>query len=164
MMRTVEATGRTFSFPVESVRSTLQEHPVTIAILFGSHAASTPTPQSDIDIAIAFEATRPNNPSYNDVFFGLSVDLSNVFETDDIDLVDLHSMSSSLVEAVFEHGILLVGTEEEATELYQQLTESSTRERSSRNRLDTALAQIDEHLDTDSTASTTPAQGDLDDG
>lgn len=162
-MRTVEATDRTFSFPVERVRSTLQNHPVEIAILFGSHAAATATSQSDIDMAIAFESIRSADPGYNDAFLGLSADLSEALETDNVDLVDLHSMSSSVVEAVFEHGVLLVGTEETATELRQQLIESSVTDHSPRDRLDTALSRIDEHLDTDPAASTTLASGDSDD-
>jgi predicted nucleotidyltransferase len=164
MMRTVEATSRTFSFPVERVRNTLQEHPVEIAILFGSQATDTSTSRSDIDIAITFETTRSGDPSYNEAFLGLSADLSDALGTDDVDLVDLHSMSSPLVEAVFEHGVLLVGTEETATELRQQLTDSSATDHSPRDRLDTALARIDEHLDTDPGTPTTPASGNLDDG
>lgn len=163
-MRTVEATDRTFSFPVERVRSTLQDHPVAIAILFGSHATDASIPESDIDIAIAFEGIRSGDSGYNTAFLGLSADLSDALGTDDVDLVDLHSMSPSLVEAIFEHGVLLIGTEETAAGLHQHLTESNAADHSPRDRLDTALAQIDSHLDTDSAASTTPVQGDPDDG
>lgn len=44
------------------------------------------------------------------MFLGLSADLSDVLETDDVDLVDLHAVSPALAAAIFEHGVLLVGT------------------------------------------------------
>ena len=163
-MRTVESADAALSLPIERVQNTLQEHPVKLAILFGSHATDTSTPQSDLDIAVAFENVRSSDATYNTVFFGLSADLSDILGSDDVDLVDLQSMSPSLLEAVFEHGVLLVGDERTAATMRQQLTEPNTGNRSPRDRLDTTLARIDEHLDTDPGASTTPASGDLDDG
>ncbi|WP_273837232.1 nucleotidyltransferase domain-containing protein [Halococcus sp. PRR34] len=163
-MKTVESADAALALPIERVQTTLQEHPVEVAILFGSHATNTQTTQSDIDIAIAFEELRSSDTNYNTEFFGVSADLSDTLETDDVDFIDLHSMSPELVEAVFEHGVLLVGTEATATRLRQQLTESGAEGHPPRDRLDTALAQIDEHLDTDPATSTTPASGGPDDG
>ncbi|MFB6228201.1 MAG: antitoxin VapB family protein [Halobacteriales archaeon] len=47
---------------------------------------------------------------FNDAFFGLSADLSQALETDDIDLLDVHMLSPGIGEAVFEAGVLLVGS------------------------------------------------------
>lgn len=163
-MRTGESANTVSSLPIERVRHTLQKHPVKLAILFGSHATNTSTPQSDIDIAVAFEDVRSIEPSYNTEFFGLSADLSDTLGSDDVDVADLRSMSSSLRKSIFEHGVLLVGDEETAIRMRHELMESSATERTPQDRLDAALARIDEHLDTDPTASRTPAQGDLDDG
>ena len=163
-MRTVESADTASSLPTERVQNTLRKHPVKLAILFGSHATDTSTPQSDIDIAVAFENVRSSDAGYNSAFFGLSADLSDILSSDDVDLVDLHSMSPSLLETAFEHGLLLVGDEQTAATMRQQLIEPSTAERSPRDRLDTALARIDEHLDTDPAASTTPASGNVNGG
>lgn len=159
-MRTVESAATASSLPIERMRHTLQQYPVELAILFGSHATDTSTSQSDIDIAIAFENVRSSDPGYNRLFFGLSADLSEILGSDDVDLADLHSMPSSLLRSVFENGVLLVGDEETATRMHRELTELTDTEHPPQDRLNAALARIDEHLDTDPAASRTTAQGD----
>jgi predicted nucleotidyltransferase len=163
-MRTVESAVIASSLPIERIQHTLQKYPVELAILFGSHATDTSTPQSDIDIAVAFEDVRSSEPSYNMVFFGLSADLSDTLGSDDVDLADLYSMPSSLLRSVFEDGVLLAGDEETAARIRHELTEATDTRHSPRDRLDTALARIDGHLDTDPGTPTTPAPEELDDG
>ena len=146
-MRTAASTALDVSFDLDALQAVLREHPVTLAILFGSHAIETTHTTSDIDLAVEFDAHRPSDPSYNDVFFGLSADLSETLETDDVDLVDLHTVSPALAAAIFEHGVLLVGDQEHAAALRRQLTAAESDQPSPRERLDAALARIDAHLD-----------------
>ncbi|MEF8826269.1 MAG: nucleotidyltransferase domain-containing protein [Halapricum sp.] len=146
-MRTAASTALDVSFDLDALQAVLREHPVTLAILFGSHATETTHTTSDIDLAVEFDAHRPSDPSYNDVFFGLSADLSETLETDDVDLVDLHTVSPALAAAIFEHGVLLVGDQEHAAALRRQLTAAESDQPSPRERLDAALARIDAHLD-----------------
>lgn len=128
------------------LQAVLREHPVRLAILFGSHATETTHATSDIDLTVEFDTHRPADPSYNDVFLGLSADLSDALETDDVDLVDLHTVSPPLAAAIFENGVLLVGEAEHAAELRRQLTASGDDQQSPRDRLDAALDRIDGHL------------------
>jgi len=145
-MRTVETAAIDDSLPIDRIRSVLREHSVRFAALFGSHATGTPHSESDIDIAVELETTRRDDPAYNQVFFGLSADLSETLGTDDVDLVDVHTLSPAVTEAVFEQGVLLVGDQTHADKLHKQVTDSKSEELSPRDRFDTALAKIDEHL------------------
>lgn len=146
-MRTVESTAVGASFDLDALLSVLREHPVQLAILFGSHATGTTHSASDIDLAVEFDAQRPSDPSYNDTFLGLSADLSDTLGTDDVDLVDLHAASPALAETIFENGVLLIGDQEYAAELRQQITAADTETQSPRERLDAALARINAHLE-----------------
>lgn len=161
-MRTVEATDVDASLDLDTLQAVLREHPVQLAILFGSHSTGTTHPASDIDVAVEFDAQRPADPGYNDAFLGLSADLSDALGTDDVDLVDLHAVSPALASSIFDHGILLVGNLERAAELRRQVTAADIETQSPRERLDTALARIDSHLDGDDTA--VPVAGESENG
>lgn len=136
------AEPNTGGVPTERLRATLHEYPVEVAVLFGSQAKGQSHPGSDIDIAVAFEELEPGDEGYNQTFFGLSVALSEALETDDIDLVDTHTLSPSLRRSVLNTGTVLVGSESAVRdELRPGPTEGSPRER-----VDAAIRRIDEHL------------------
>lgn len=156
-MRTAASTALDASLDLDALQAVLREHPVQLAILFGSHATETTHAASDIDLAVEFDAHRPSNPRYNDVFLGLSADLSDTLGTDDVDLVDLHAVSPALGTAIFEKGVLLVGEQEHATELHRQLTTAESEQPSPRERLGAALDRINAHLDDSDTG--VPATG-----
>ena len=145
-MRTVESAAIDDSLPIETIRGVLREHSVQCALCFGSHATATTHPTSDIDIAVELETTQREDLAYNDAFFSLSADLSEALETDEVDLVDIHTLSPSVAASVFEEGILLVGDPEHAEELRRRVTDRSSDTRSPRERFDDALAKIDDHL------------------
>lgn len=157
-MRTVDSTDVDSSLPIESIVTVLQEHPVQLAILFGSHATGTTHGGSDIDIAVEFDSHHPPDEGYNDVFLGLSADLSETLHTDHVDIVDIHTLEPAVAESVFNQGIMLVGDQNHATEIRQQVTAGNSEEQSPRERLDMALDKIDAHLNDDDTA--VPAAGD----
>lgn len=146
-MRTAETASVDDALDVEALQTLLRDHLVQLAILFGSHATGTAHSASDIDIAVEFDATRPSDSKYNDVFFGLSADLSDTLNTDDVDLVDLHTVSPAVAKSIFDNGILLVGEQTYAATLRQQITAADVEIQSPRERLDAALTQIDAHLD-----------------
>jgi hypothetical protein len=68
----------------------------------------------------------------NEVFFTLSADLSETLGTDDIDLVDVHTLSPTLAATVFDYGIRLVGDQTRAVELQHRLTATESDEPSPR--------------------------------
>lgn len=159
-MRTAEASDLDESLDLETLREVIREHPVKLAILFGSHATGATHSASDIDLAVEFDTVRPPDPEYNDTYFGLSADLSDTLGTDAVDLVDLHSVSPAVAATVFDTGALLVGTQERVDELRRQLTASDDETQSPRDRFDSALAKIDAYFRGDDTE--VPAAGDSD--
>lgn len=160
-MRSAESTTLDVALDLDGLQAVLREHPVRLAIIFGSHATETTHARSDIDLAVEFDDHQPSDPEYNDVFFGLSAEISEVLETNDVDLVDLDAVSPPLAATIFENGILLVGETEHAVELRRQLTASGDDQQSPRERLDAALERIDHHLG-DSDAGV-PATGEPED-
>src|SRR6056297_529271 len=146
LMRTSENAAIDESLPLGTLQEVLQEHPVQLAILFGSHATGESHSRSDIDIAVEFNTVRPSDPDYNEVFLGLSVGLSEALETDDVDLVNLQTTSPELAETIFDHGVLLIGDREHVAEIRRQLTATEKQTQSPRERFDAAVARIDRHL------------------
>ena len=146
-MRTAETADVDVSLDLDTVRAVLEEHPVRLAILFGSQATGTEHSASDIDIAVEFDGEQPSDPGYNETFFGLGADLSEALETDDVDLVDINTVSPALAASIFDHGLLLVGDLEYAIEQRRAIVGDEMETRSPRERLDAALAKIDAHLD-----------------
>lgn len=145
-MRTAETTDVTGVLPLDEIRSVLDDHPIRLAILFGSCADGTTHSGSDIDIAVELDGFQPGDTDYNEAFFGLSADLSETLRTDDVDLVDVHTLSPSLARAVFDDGVLLVGDSERVDTLRRELIPEDDDEHSPRERFDEALERIDHHL------------------
>jgi predicted nucleotidyltransferase len=146
MMRRVESTGISDSLPIREVQSVLENYPVRLALLFGSRASGNAHGSSDTDIAVEFESVDRQNPAYNDVFLRLSADLRDVLSNDDVDLVDVHTLSSALAKAILERGVVLVGDQAHAEDLLRSTATTQSDERSPRERFDTALGKIDDHL------------------
>jgi predicted nucleotidyltransferase len=127
------------------LREVLHEYPVTLAILFGSHARGDTHSHSDIDIAVEFHDLRPGDPGYNDTLLGLSADLSTALARVDIDVGDIHSIPLSFTQSIVDSGELLTGSEEDLERLRSTLVDDSDNG-SARERLDTALDRIDDAL------------------
>ena len=131
--------------PVEVITSVLREHPVRLAILFGSRATGRTHERSDVDIAVELDGLEPGSAGFNEAFFTLSADLSATLGTDDVDLLDVHMLSPGVAKAVFEDGVLLLGAPERVTELRETLPTGDD-DRTPGERLDDALGRIDDHL------------------
>lgn len=145
-MERAEQTTLGERLPIEDLQSLFENQQVSVAICFGSHVRGQEHNDSDIDIAIEFADTRPGEDSYNDTFFRMYEAVSEVIATDDVDLVDVHSLSGSLARAVFSEGVLLYGDRDRVETLRDQYIEGDGARRSPRERLDDAIEQIDEHL------------------
>ncbi|MEF8786195.1 MAG: nucleotidyltransferase domain-containing protein [Haloarculaceae archaeon] len=145
-MERVEETDLGQRLPVDTLQQLFEEQQVRLAICFGSYASGRTHSQSDIDLALEFEDVRPGDDSYNDTFFRVYEAVSTALETDDVDLLDIHSLSGSLAQTVLTDGILIYGNAERVEALREQLIVEETEQQSPRDRLDTAIERIDEHL------------------
>ena len=81
-------------------------------------------------------------------------DLEAALETDDIDLIDLQTVSPDLTERIFTQGVLLAGEPEDVVTIRSQLRPTESSNQSPRERFDVALAKIDEHLGSSAGAAT----------
>jgi predicted nucleotidyltransferase len=143
-MERAEQTPLDSRLPLRDLEDEFRERGVRLAICFGSQASDETHDKSDIDIAVEFKEMRPGDEGYNDAFFDLYGAVSEVLGTDDVDLVDVHSLSRSLTRTVFDDGVLLFGTPERVQALQKQVAD--TAERQPKERLDEAIERIDEHL------------------
>lgn len=141
---TDEPMERVSDLPIDRLRSTLEEHPVQLAILFGSHATMQTHPNSDVDVAVEFDGIQPGDEGYNDALFGLITALAQTVRSD-VDVVDVHTLGPDVASAVFEQGILILGDEDRFQDLGERLT-SDRDDRPPAERFDEALRKIDEHL------------------
>lgn len=127
------------SLDVDTIVSVLAESPVTVAVLYGSHARDEATGRSDIDLAVAFEETL-SSIDRTRARLALIERLSVELETDDIDVVPLSRTPPDLLREVRADGIVLYGSEESVPRVSN--TESKVEAETHEDR----LAQFDELL------------------
>jgi len=150
IMKSIKSANIPDTLPLKKIQDILDEHPIQFAILFGSYATGNTHKRSDVDIAVEFQSINQTEPGYNDEFFGLSADLSDELGTDDVDLVDVQNLSSEVAKAILDEGLLLVGDQATAENVLKPKADSSSETRTPRERIDTALGKINEHLGKDS--------------
>lgn len=131
----------------EVVAATLADHPVSVGFLFGSRARGETHDRSDVDVAVVFTDTAPGDADHLTARLALGADLALALDTDAVDVVDLRSASSGLVRAVFRDGDRLVGSDEDARRLRDELlADADENPRSPSERFDDALSAVDDHL------------------
>lgn len=129
---------------LQAVTGQLEAAPVTLGLLFGSHATGDAAPGSDIDIAVEYEADLED---FADVHLRLVADLTRTLGRDDIDVIRLTSVDPRVAVEALEHGQLLVGTAEEADRLRDQLeAERDIRAAEVADRIDAAEDRIERRL------------------
>lgn len=103
--------------------STLKDHPVTVAILFGSYARGCPAEESDVDIAVAFDRTVDDEERL-DARIQLILDLMDALKTDNIDVADLDSIRPEIGLNAMRSGELLIGDEEQLNPYVEDFEEA----------------------------------------
>jgi len=138
-------TGRSTSdsVDVDRIRAVLADHPVRLAVLFGSQAAGTPDPASDVDIAVEFDASVENR---GQALLAVLTDLSVALDRNDVDLAVVDDLEPRVGRAAFAEGRLLCGSAERAERhrrRFENRTESEQSDQSLRERFDETLARVD---------------------
>ena len=107
------------SMDEDTLRASLQEFPLSMAVLFGSHANGTAHARSDLDVAVRFEDTVSDGHSVQ-LLNELTAELTRASCFEAIDLLDLDNAPPKLGYEILSRGTLLLGDESEATELEGQ--------------------------------------------
>ena len=131
-MRELDDTAR-LSVDTEQLRSVVVDEPITVAVLYGSHARGEADDSSDIDLAIGF-AEQLDPTEQTRVRLRLIERLSTELGTDAVDVVPLDQIQPSLKRMIAEEGIVIYGdpdavptatdtdsTREEAMETFDEL-------------------------------------------
>jgi len=143
-MDRVENTTLDTRLPVADLQNLFREQQVRLAICFGSVAGGKEHVRSDIDLAVEFEELRPGDDGYNDRFFELYRTVSETLGTDDVDLLDVHSLSDSLARTVLSDGVLVHGDLDRVETVRKRFTDHE--ETAPDERLDSAIERIDEYF------------------
>lgn len=137
----VETEGST-SVDADRVRDVLADHPVRLAVLFGSQVTGVADPGSDVDIAVEFE----DDVDPGDALLAVLTDLSVALDRNDVDLSVVDDLSPRVGRAAFAHGTLVCGPRERAERhrrRFERAVERSESDRSLRDRFDETLTRVD---------------------
>lgn len=102
---------------VEAIVRILEDAPVTLGVLYGSHARGEATARSDIDLAVEFDESL-SSVERTRARLGLIERLSIELETDDVDVVPLSRAPEDLLETILADGILVFGSMDDV-EMYR---------------------------------------------
>lgn len=133
-----------------AVRSVLEEYPLRLAILFGSHVDGTPTPQSDVDVGILFEEDC-SPAERRKLYLDLHSTIATALGTENIDVTLLDDVPPSVGQQALQSYDVLVGQRalaEQLRERYEEIAPVPSHEDLVK-RLDESLATLDTVLDTD---------------
>jgi len=103
--------------PIENYLSELasafENHNVVLAYLYGSQARETVTPSSDVDIAVLFRRGIEADQRFRSLI-DLMSDLANIFERDDVNVLDLDEGAPLLNNNVRLYGRVIFCVDEKA--------------------------------------------------
>jgi predicted nucleotidyltransferase len=135
---------RLTSIEYDALQRVLSEHPVRFAIVFGSQVRGETHPTSDVDLAVAFDDSI-SEQEYADARLGLIADLTSALGQNAVDVADLNDMKPAVGKSALEHGVVLIGSRDQADRYLEQFTQAtSTSNRTRRERFDNLLTQIEE--------------------
>lgn len=88
--------------------SVLGDAPITVAVLYGSHARGEATGDSDIDLAVAFDDDL-DSAARTRARLRLIERLSAELRTDEVDVVPISQTGAALRRSIHEEGIIIYG-------------------------------------------------------
>ena len=132
------------SIEYDVLQRVLSKHPVRFALVFGSQVRGDAHATSDVDLAVEFDDSV-SEQEYADARLGLIADLTSALGQNEIDVADLEDMKPAVGKSAFEHGVVIVGSRDEANRYLEQFTQAiPPSNRTRRERFDDLLTQIEE--------------------
>lgn len=131
---------RTEESDIEAVAGALEGAPISLAVLFGSHARDEARATSDVDLAVAFDDSL-SSVERTRARLALIERLSRALETDAVDVIPLERAPDALVEEIRRDGVFLRGSRDELDARY--LPDRMTARREEPEGFDDLLADLD---------------------
>lgn len=130
---------------LDAIRDALEDHPVRLAVVFGSQVRGTATSESDVDIAVEFEEGLSADERHR-ATLELVVDVMEELGVNDVDVTDLDGVPPAVGASALETGVVVLGDDERVEELWEQLDARRTvRSHAERMReFDELLARLEE--------------------
>ena len=122
-----------------AIAEILTDAPVTLGVLYGSHARNEADRASDVDVAVAFE-TELSSRERTRARLSLIERLSRALGTDTVDVTPLDRAPPALLAAIQTDGIVLHG-DESALEEYE--SDQAGESKRGLADLDEALARLE---------------------
>lgn len=131
----------------EAVRSVLEEYPLRLAILFGSHARGTAHPGSDVDLGVVFAEDVPTDRRQA-LYLDLHSTAAAALGTDAVDVTLLDDVPPSVGRQALGAYEVLLGDPALAEQLRERYERAAPRpsHEDLLERLDEGLAAIDAAL------------------
>lgn len=104
------------SLDVDALAGCLREYPVSLAVLFGSHASDSASDLSDLDLAVRFQESIPEDERL-ELLDELTTAVTRATGFEAVDVVDLERVNPTLGYEALSNGTVLVGDENEAVDL-----------------------------------------------
>lgn len=98
---------------LDPLREAIGEYPLSLAVLFGSHATDTVHSLSDLDVAVAFDDDVARERKLR-LLDELTVAIQRATAIEAVDIVDLDTVGPAVGYAVLRDGILLRGDPDDA--------------------------------------------------
>lgn len=132
----------------EALRSTLEEYPLQVAILFGSHVDGTAHTQSDIDVGVLFEDDCPE-AKRREFYLDLHSTLAMAVGTDNVDVTLLDDVPASVGRRALQSYEVLVGDPTVVADLREHYEETAPSRDEVLARLDEKLVRLDEQANSE---------------
>lgn len=97
------------SVDVDRLVSVLADEPITVAVLYGSHARGEATADSDVDLAVGFDDSL-DSAARTRTRLRLIERVSAELGTDAVDIVPLARTGPALRRSIHEEGIVIYGS------------------------------------------------------
>lgn len=131
---------------LDGICEVLAEHPVRLAVIFGSTVRGERHPHSDIDLAVEFEEDAPDTL---DTRLSLFADLSTRLDRNDIDIAIVDELDPRVGKRAFSEGVLVLGSEkrfERYRTAFEHVVDREVRE-SPAERFDAVIDRLDRVID-----------------
>lgn len=132
---------------VDRLREVFDQHPVQLAVLFGSAARGTSHPTSDVDLAVEFDDAIEDEKQ---ALLSLLTDLSIELDRNDVDVAVVSDLKPAVGLAAFSNGVLVIGSPERMEthrERFEREVERLDADRPSlRERFDAVIEGVDRAL------------------